>query len=302
MKVAALVVTWNSAETIGRCLVAAAGAARSTPLELHVWDNASGDLTSALALAHVPDHRVVRSPANVGFARAVNELAARTDADALLLLNPDAYLEAGAIDRLAAAVRDGAAIAGGRLSGPGGEVQPACARPYPSAWRLAWWLATRRRPSWRIPTASAEVDAVSGAFMLVSRAAWDAAAGLDTAYPHSGEDLDLCWRVKQSGGCVVFVPAARAVHELEASVRQAPAEIDVLRWLGTVRFARRKDGRAAALALRATLALQTSALLLARAFRLPAARGRDVVRAGLLWRWAVLNAVPPLPSTVKERP
>jgi GT2 family glycosyltransferase len=141
------------------------------------------------------------------------------------------------------------------------------------------------------------VDAVSGAFMCVSHQMWREVGGLDVTYPHSGEDLELCWQVQQRGGRVVFVPDALAQHELEASVSQAPPQIDVLRWFGLIKFTRRNDGPVVASLLRLALALRTSVLLLAALARIPGARQRNVARARLLWRWALLGDLPSLPET-----
>jgi GT2 family glycosyltransferase len=122
MTVSALVVTWNNARSIERCLAAVEAD------EVLVWDNASVDGTAEVA--------TVRSPENVGFASGMNELARRATGEYLLLLNPDAYLEPGAVSRLVAAA-DARTIVGARLAGPDGDI----------AFPLRTNLATAVRPS-----------------------------------------------------------------------------------------------------------------------------------------------------------
>lgn len=105
-RVAAVVVTWDSAAHIGRCL-AALDALDHDPLELVVVDNASSDGTLAVVDAFRragPRHPVTvhRLAANVGFCGGVNVAVRATDGDAVLLVNPDATVEPEALGRMLA--------------------------------------------------------------------------------------------------------------------------------------------------------------------------------------------------------
>ncbi len=105
-RVAAVVVTWDSAAHVARCL-AALDALEHAPLELVVVDNASADGTLAVVdrfLAGGPRHPVTvhRLPSNVGFCGGVNVAVRATDTDAVLLVNPDATLEPDALTRMLA--------------------------------------------------------------------------------------------------------------------------------------------------------------------------------------------------------
>lgn len=295
MKTSALIVTWNNAATVGRCLKSLFASVGGGPFEVLVWDNASTDGTlAAIERTGLPIH-VYPSGTNVGFARGMNGLAAAAHGDALLLLNPDAYISPAALAALAGALEagDDVAIAGGALAFADGRAQPVCARTFPTPFETARWVVTgRRREGPPTPHSRQEVEAVSGAFLLVRRGFWDEARGLDPSFPHGGEDLRICLDAWRNGRRVLFEPAATAVHELEASVKQAPPEIDVLRWEGIVRFAEVSHGRGWGLALRALLALRVGAVVgLANLgiLRLPERRRR---RASLLLTWALTRAVP----------
>ena len=87
--VAACIVTYNSERHLRPCLEALAAQTRQ-PRDVLVWDNASSD--QSVVLAEKLGATVLRAPVNVGFARAANELIARTTMKYVLLLNPDAYL------------------------------------------------------------------------------------------------------------------------------------------------------------------------------------------------------------------
>lgn len=290
MTVSVLIVTWNNARSIERCLDAVRGAAEGIPTQILVWDNASSDGTAERVAADL----VVDSAENVGFAGGMNALAAWATGRWLLLLNPDAYLEPDALPRLLEAASK-RTIVGACLAGLDGRVQPACGRPFPSPWSLLRPVLLRRPAAWDPGARRREVDAVSGACMLVPAAMWRELGGLDEDYPHSGEDLDLCLRARRAGARVVYQPAARATHEHEASVRQAPPEIDVLRWAGAVRFVGVHRGPLAALVVRTALASHAAAVVGAGALGYTRS-ARSLRRARLVGRWALTGARPALPS------
>jgi GT2 family glycosyltransferase len=53
---------------------------------------------------------------------------------------------------------------------------------------------------------SAAVDAVSGSFMFIRRSLFDQLGGFDERFFMYGEDIDLCWRVRELGYEVWYHP------------------------------------------------------------------------------------------------
>lgn len=225
----------------GPLLVAGAQAVLSStrPVELLVVDNASTD-GSFDQLRRViggdPRVRLFENDANLGFAKANNQALVHARGEWLLFLNPDCLIQADTIDRMQEAMRrrPKAAMAGCLILNPDGTEQNGCRRDTPSprkafarAFGLAW--LTRRlgiRSSWMrdfvrtgepLPIEPVEVDAVSGAFMLVRRAAIDKVGPLDEGYFLHCEDLDWCERFRNAGYEVLFVPGASVVHDKGAS-------------------------------------------------------------------------------------
>jgi GT2 family glycosyltransferase len=80
---------YKSERHLRPCLEALASQTRQ-PRDVLVWDNASSD--QSVGFAEKLGATVLRAPANLGFARAANELIARTTTKYVLLLNPDAWL------------------------------------------------------------------------------------------------------------------------------------------------------------------------------------------------------------------
>ena len=299
--VSALVVTWNNDETLDACLSALR---EELPVggEIVLLDNGSVDRSVAIALHYTA--RVIRRQDNVGFAAGMNVLSEAAHGDVLVLVNPDLFVQQGGIKALLKYLPTGLErrIIGGLLLRPDGKPEIASARPIPSAGDFIRWLFTRRQPKATVPERARIVDAVSGAFFATSATLWRELGGFDSKYVHSGEDLDLFWRAARHGAEVWFEPAARATHVGGGSVRRTPASLDAIRLAGALRLVEKRQGRAAALAFRATLLLLAWVALLADRLRVRAlpsgrrARARAFVELGLRGT----RAQPQLPSQPAE--
>ncbi len=75
------------------------------------------------------------------------------------------------------------------------------------------------------------VICVTGACMMSSRAAFDAADGFDEAHTISNNDLDYCLRLHSSGRLIVFTPHTKLIHHELASRAQMKDEYDNARFL-----------------------------------------------------------------------
>lgn len=72
-----------------------------------------------------------------------------------------------------------------------------------------------------------DVSALSGDFLCVQRAAFEAAGGFEENYATGYEDFDLCQRLRSLGGAVVYAARPRVtVHEIPASRREALDVVD----------------------------------------------------------------------------
>src|SRR4051812_11060252 len=111
-----VVVTWNSAEYLNRCLEAVAK--QTWPnRELVVVDNASSDDSATIAEAR--GARVIRNDSNRGFAAAANQGIRETRGAFVLLLNPDCFLEPSFIEQILGSIGDAGAATGKLLLADG---------------------------------------------------------------------------------------------------------------------------------------------------------------------------------------
>jgi GT2 family glycosyltransferase len=204
------------------------------PWEAVVVDNASTDGSSTIVAEFAPQARVLRNAVNVGFGRGVNQGVAATTAPLVLIMNPDCRLERGAIAAMRHELdaRPQCAIVGPRVLDPDGSEQGS-ARGDPD---MLTGLFGRTGPLRNLLPSSAvsqrnvvsggeaaTVDWVSGACMLVRRAAFDAVGGFDARYFLYWEDADLCRRLRARGYEIRYVPAATAVHRVGHSSKTARA-------------------------------------------------------------------------------
>ena len=227
--IAAVVVTYQSAGTIGECLTrlrAAEGVA-----EIRVVDNASGDGTLEIVQRHAvadPRLRFIANPDNPGFAVACNQGAADSQSPWLAFVNPDCFVEADSLARL----RDHAASLGDALLGADlvGEDD---ARDAAARRRDPDFAAMLRDPS-RAQLGAAmdasqtiqQVEAVSGALMLLPRALFERVGGFDQGYRLHAEDLDLCRRVRDAGAIVACANDVAVVHVRGVSSRSRPLFVE----------------------------------------------------------------------------
>lgn len=194
---------------------------------LVVVDNASADGSADAIATDWPDVDLIRAGSNLGFGRAVN-LAAETGRSRwILMLNPDARLEDGALARLVefAEANPGHGIYGGRTVFPDGTLNPDSCQNRMTPWSefcMATGLTRAFRDTalfnpegiggWRRDSVR-EVDIVFGAFCLVDRSVWDELGGFDPRYWLYGEDADLCLRATAlTGRRPLFTPDAVATH------------------------------------------------------------------------------------------
>ena len=194
-----VIVTYNSAAVLAGCLDTIPDGIRVV-----VVDNASADASASMAEAR--GTTVLRQDRNLGFGTACNRGAAAVPGADVLFLNPDARLEAGALDRLAATLEtytDAGAV-GPLLLGEDG----APALPDRSA------LHDRPAgPAPPLPEGPCCWPLLTGAALLVRRAAFDALGGFDEAIFLYHEDDDLSLRLRQAGWSLLVEPSARVFHE-----------------------------------------------------------------------------------------
>jgi len=233
MKLAVIIVNYNVKDKLLSCLRSVAASRVNFETEVFIVDNASAD-GSVEAIEHfVTEHeahhiswRFLPLDKNVGFAAGNNHAIKKTHAEFVLLLNPDTEVAPESfqvmVDYMSQNTQVG--IAGCRIVKSDGKLDLACRRSFPNPVNSFFRLT---RLSFLFPKSklmanynlthlpemeTVQVDAVVGAFMMISRKALDKVGLLDERFFMYGEDLDWCWRVKEAGYKVMYYPKTTIIH------------------------------------------------------------------------------------------
>jgi len=190
-----------------------------------VVDNGSTDGTLEYVRSVMPESICHSNASNRGFAAANNQGVALAHGRYCLLLNPDTVLHEEACDRLVQFMdlNPGVSACGPALLNGDGSPQRTGVR-FPSLWNLAVEalfvdrlfprsrLFGRHRELFADPDLPRSVDVVQGSCLLVRRESIERVGVLDESFFMYFEETDWCKRMKQAGGEVWFVPAAKVVH------------------------------------------------------------------------------------------
>ena len=222
-QVVVVVVTYDALPWIERCLDSLAG------VETVVVDNGSSDGTVAFVRERYAHIRLVEAE-NRGLGAGWNIGIRETAAPYVLLLNADAWMTEGSLERLVdfAEARPRAAVVGPRLLNTDDTLQRSV-RGFPTVWRLATEYLFLRKLAPRSSALNAfyaggfdhdevrSVEVVMGACMLLRRDAVDQVGECDEDYFLFSEETDWCYRFRNAGWDVVFFPGAECIHVRGAS-------------------------------------------------------------------------------------
>jgi len=250
--ISTIIVNYNAGELLRACV----DSLLNCPLkiEIIVVDNASAD-NSLDALAGLPNVKIVQNTANLGFAAACNQGVGHSSAPILLFLNPDCTFKPGALINLFEIMSKGQQVGmvGGFLVNLDDTEQPGGRRAIPTPWRsfvrafglsrfadrwpgLFYDFHLHREP---LPETPIEVEAISGACMMVRRDVMQDVGQWDEGYFLHCEDLDWCMRFRQKGWKILFVPNAKITHALGICGKDRKLFVEWHKHKGMIRFYRK---------------------------------------------------------------
>jgi N-acetylglucosaminyl-diphospho-decaprenol L-rhamnosyltransferase len=248
----AVVVAYNSQDTLRTCVEPLA---RLAWVDVTVVDNACPS-DSARVVEDLPV-RVTRSSWNGGFAYGCNLGIADGSAEFVLLINPDAEIDAASLESLVAALREDPRLAGvgPRVVDRTGALHftqrrfPRLRSTYAQGLFLHWAapLAAWTSDAVRDPdayTRPARSDWISGCCVLLRREAIASVGGLDEGFFLYAEETDLFKRLAAAGWRAGFEPRATARHEGARSAD--PNTTEPIHAASRVRYARKHHGHTVA--------------------------------------------------------
>lgn len=235
-----IIISYNTKDTTKKCLAELIKTLQKSPTltsEIIVVDNASTDesveevksLKSKIKSQNIT-LKMIESKENLGFGRGNNYGLKYAEGEYVLFLNSDAFVREIDFDKLLGYLNihpDIGALTV-KLELPNGQIDMASHRGFPTIWRTFTYFAKLERFLGKLPIFSSlfsgyhllhlnlntihEVDAISGAFFLTRKKILDTVGGFDTRFFMYGEDLDLCWQIKNLGYKIIYYPRFTALH------------------------------------------------------------------------------------------
>lgn len=229
MKLSVIIVSYNTKKFLKDCLSSVFSTTLDSSLfEVIVVDNASSDGTFDLKnkFKSKKNFKFIRNKKNLGFSKANNIGLKVASGKYILFLNPDTLVYPNTfkvmIDFMDKNQNVGAATC--KVLLPNGELDDSCHRGFPTPWNSLTYFSGLSRLFKKSKTFSGynlsyldfskphEIDSLAGSFMFVRREAGDEAGWWDEDYFFYGEDIDFCYKLKEKGWKVFYVPEASALH------------------------------------------------------------------------------------------
>lgn len=240
MKLTVIIVNYNVRYFLEQCLRSLFLSGAGIDMEVYVVDNASSDRSVPFLRARFPKKQYPRlhfivNAENMGFGYANNQALKKAAGEYVLYLNPDTLLTEHTLhDVLAFA--DSQPLLGAlgvKMLQENGRFAFESRRGLPTPWtsfcRMAG-LATLFPKSRRFgryymryldENEAAEIEIVSGAFMLGRREVLQQLGGFDEDFFMYGEDIDLSYRLLKSGRKNYYVPTPIVHYKGESTQKNS---------------------------------------------------------------------------------
>lgn len=221
--VTAVIVTFNSADSINNCLVSLLPQLLPAGGEIILIDNKSTDSTVLSVKGRYPEVKIIVCPRNIGFAAACNLAALSAVGDYLLFVNPDLILDDNAVLMMIDCFerQSDCGIVTARLRYPDGRFQANC-RQFPTISNiflsrgsiLQRFGLLKDNGVYTLPDYSeiTRVPATSATCLMIRRSLFNELKGFDSRFFLFMEDTDLCQQTHQAGKGTYFTPHAGAIH------------------------------------------------------------------------------------------
>ena len=251
-----VIVTWNVRGLILPCLRALSEASEGLDVEAIVIDNASDDGTVRAVREAYAGTTVIANGGNGGLPVASNQGLAISRGRHVLFLNPETQVGQGTLVACVAELDAHADVGmvGCRLVYPGGVTQYECARRdyrlrhvlwesayLPELFRSNAVFAHQVMGDWD-HLGRRDVEAISGAFMMVRSGIARAVGGLPEELFRYHEDLALALRVRRAGWKIRYLGDIATLHHGEASRRKSSSPLSLLEGEVRVRLIRERGG------------------------------------------------------------
>ncbi len=237
VELSVIILSYNTQELTRNCLTTLLSALSNSKLtsEVIVIDNASVDDSPAMLdsmkknAVGTADLKVIKNRDNAGFTKGNNQGIAHAQGEYILFLNSDVTVDDVNFDEIIRYMdqnKDVGAMTVKVLLSTGG-IDPASHRGFPTPWNSFAYFSKLETLLAHGPLAKIfggyhltyqkldtihEIDSPTGAFFLTRKQLLEKLNGLDEHFFMYGEDIDLAYRIKQSGYKIIYYPLYTVTH------------------------------------------------------------------------------------------
>lgn len=234
MDISIIIVNYNTKKLLENTIQSVIDTVGLIRYEIIVVDNDSSDGSIEMVKGQYPEVNLIENKDNLGFSKANNIGIKEASGRYILLLNSDTKVLEDCIQKCLHYMDSNMEIGalGCRLLLGSGKLDHACKRGFPTPEASLYYILklhkvfpARKRfgkytlsylPTYEIN----EVDALTGAFMMVRKEVLNKVGLLDETFFMYGEDLDLCFRIKKAGYKIIYYPKAVTIHYKEGSSKR----------------------------------------------------------------------------------
>lgn len=218
LKLSIIIVNFNSGDFLFNCLKSLDEVKDEAGINILVVDNASMDDSLEKAEGKFDNIIYIKNSQNLGFGRANNIALKKINSEYILLLNPDTQLKKGTISYMLSFMEENkdAGAATCRVLLSNGKIDLTAHRGFPTPWASFKYYFLKDDNLYHLKNRDFknphEVDAITGAFFLTRKSVLEKVGFFDEDYFLYGEDIDLCFRMKEKGFKVFYVPEVEILH------------------------------------------------------------------------------------------
>jgi GT2 family glycosyltransferase len=221
-----IIVSFNVKNFLEQCLNSVRSAVEKIEFEIFVVDNNSADGSAEMVIRYFPEVKLIANPINSGFSVANNQPIIKSSGRFILLLNPDTIVGKDTFLKCIDFMKShpDAGAMGVKMINGEGKFLPESKRAFPTA-RTAFFktsglsclfpgspLINRYYLPQIDVSETSLTEVISGAFMFIKREALQKSGLLDEDFFMYGEDIDISYRLLQTGFRNYYFPEAEIIH------------------------------------------------------------------------------------------
>jgi len=235
VKLAVIIVNYNVKYFLKQCLESVYNSTNLSDIEVYVVDNDSKDGSVEMVSRSFPEVKLIANKVNIGFSKANNQAIKQTNAEYVVLLNPDTLVQSTSFERVIQFM-DTHPDAGGlgvKMIDGNGKFLPESKRGLPTP-EVAFYKIfgfsklfpkSRNYGKYHLGyldnDSTHQIDVLSGAFMVMRKETLNQVGLLDEDFFMYGEDIDLSYRITQGGYKNYYYPGTTIIHYKGESTKKS---------------------------------------------------------------------------------